>query len=332
MKFLNPKTQFNVSPYFDDYSEGKGFVSILYRPGTVQTRELNQMQTIIQDQIARFGRNVFQEGSIVIPGGISFKEKQAYVKINITSTDYNSIAGLDIDTLWIRSSSTGLTAKIIKLMPATGTDPVSAFVEYIDSGDTTVERQFSAPEPLYIVDRTTNVSLVNCSALEVGFGQYAILSEGVYFIRGYFVHTEGQDIAVAKYNTTSTTRVGFKVSESIITEAQDSSLYSNATGEPNFKAPGAHRFKIDLEDALVYLVIQVRAIGLSPAIRNRLDKPNFRDSAFFALVRGLEEFVNAYHAGDRNLTLEKASRFRMIVWECRRELAQVHKHLDEYGR
>lgn len=247
MKFLNPKTQFNVSPYFDDYSEGKGFVSILYRPGTVQTRELNQMQTIIQDQIARFGRNVFQEGSIVIPGGISFKEKQAYVKINITSTDYNSIAGLDIDTLWIRSSSTGLTAKIIKLMPATGTDPVSAFVEYIDSGDTTVERQFYAPEPLYIVDRTTNVSLVNCSALEVGFGQYAILSEGVYFIRGYFVHTEGQDIAVAKYNTTSTTRVGFKVSESIITEAQDSSLYSNATGEPNFKAPGAHRFKIDLE-------------------------------------------------------------------------------------
>nr|BFD67150.1 site-specific recombinase [Bdellovibrio sp. HAGR004] len=92
-----------------------------------------------------------------------------------------------------------------------------------------------------------------------------------------------------------------------------------------------NRFKIDLEDALVYLVIQVRAIGLSPAIRNRLDKPNFRDSAFFALVRGLEEFVNAYHAGDRNLTLEKASRFRMIVWECRRELAQVHKHLDEYG-
>ncbi|WP_347359012.1 site-specific recombinase [Bdellovibrio sp.] len=92
-----------------------------------------------------------------------------------------------------------------------------------------------------------------------------------------------------------------------------------------------NRFNIDLEDALVYLVIQVRAIGLGPAIRYRLDKPNFRDSAFFALVRGLEEFVNAYHTGDRNLTLEKASRFRMIVWECRRELAQVHKHLDEYG-
>lgn len=250
MKFLNPATNFNVSPYFDDYSEGKGFVSILYRPGTVQTRELNQMQTIIQDQIARFGRNVFQEGSVVIPGGISFKEKQAFVKLNISAGDYASIAGLNVDSLWVRSSSTGLTAKIIKLIPASGTEPVSAFIEYIDSGDTTVERQFSAPEPLYIVDRTTNVSLVNCSALEVGFGQYAILTEGVYFIRGYFVHTGNQDIVVSKYSTDATTRVGFKVTESIITETEDTSLYSNATGEPNFKAPGAHRFKISLELAL----------------------------------------------------------------------------------
>lgn len=49
------------------------------------------------------------------------------------------------------------------------------------------------------------------------------------------------------------------------------------------------------------------------------------------MVRGLEEFMNAHHAGDKNLAFEKASRFRMIVWECRRELAQVHRHLDEFG-
>lgn len=92
-----------------------------------------------------------------------------------------------------------------------------------------------------------------------------------------------------------------------------------------------NRLHMDLEDALAYLVIQVRAIGLSPAFRHRLDKPNFRDSAFFALVRGLEEFHIAYHEGERQVFLEKASRFRLLIWECRRELAQVHKHLDEYG-
>lgn len=92
-----------------------------------------------------------------------------------------------------------------------------------------------------------------------------------------------------------------------------------------------NRLGADMEDALMYLVIQVRAIGLSPSIRRRLDKKNFRDSAFFALVRGMEEFLAAYQTHERESFFEKASRFRMIVWECRRELIQVHKHLDEYG-
>lgn len=92
-----------------------------------------------------------------------------------------------------------------------------------------------------------------------------------------------------------------------------------------------NRLKSDLEDALTYLVIQVRAIGLSPNIRHRLDKTSFRDSAFFTLVQGLEEFFAAYHAGDKTLAFERASRFRMIIWECQRELVQVHKHLDEFG-
>ncbi len=81
----------------------------------------------------------------------------------------------------------------------------------------------------------------------------------------------------------------------------------------------------------MYLVIQVRAIGLSPALRDRMDKPNFRDTAFFALMHGLEDFMSAYQAKNSALAFERASRFRMIIWECRRELAQVHKHLDEFG-
>lgn len=246
VEFLNPNTDFNVSPYFDDYAVDKGFVSILYRPGTVQTRELNQMQTIIQDQVARFGRNIFQEGSVVIPGGISFKQNQPYVKLSITQEAYDSVKNLPVSSLWIRSASTGLNAKIIKLVAASGTDPVTAYVEYIDGGNTTTEKVFSAPEPLYIVDNTTNVSLANCAAIEIGNGQYASLAEGVYFVRGYFVHSAAQDVIVSKYNTTSTIRVGFNVNETIVTEATDPSLYSNATGEPNYKAPGAHRFKIGL--------------------------------------------------------------------------------------
>lgn len=92
-----------------------------------------------------------------------------------------------------------------------------------------------------------------------------------------------------------------------------------------------NRLRADLEDALSYLVIQVRAVGLSPAIRSRLDKTSFRDSAFYNLLKGFEDFMEPYRQGSSSLALEKASRFRMIIWECRRELVQVHKHLDQYG-
>ena len=45
-------TDFNVSPYYDDFSEAKNFHRILFRPAfAVQARELTQSQTILQDQI-----------------------------------------------------------------------------------------------------------------------------------------------------------------------------------------------------------------------------------------------------------------------------------------
>ena len=64
-------TDFNLSPYFDDFSESKKFHRVLFRPAfAVQARELTQSQTILQNQIEKFGDHMFKQGSIVIPGGI----------------------------------------------------------------------------------------------------------------------------------------------------------------------------------------------------------------------------------------------------------------------
>ena len=66
-------TNYNVNPYYDDFDEEKQFYRILFRTGrAVQARELTQLQTNIQRQIERFGRSIFKEGSIVIPGGFVF--------------------------------------------------------------------------------------------------------------------------------------------------------------------------------------------------------------------------------------------------------------------
>ena len=78
---------FNTDPYYDDFSESKEFYRILFKPGrAVQAREITQLQTTLQNQIARFGQNIFKEGAIVIPGQQIFDKFYNYVKIYKFST------------------------------------------------------------------------------------------------------------------------------------------------------------------------------------------------------------------------------------------------------
>ena len=52
---MTEKTDLNVSPYYDDFSEDKNFHKVLYRSGrALQSRELIQSQSILQNQIERF--------------------------------------------------------------------------------------------------------------------------------------------------------------------------------------------------------------------------------------------------------------------------------------
>ena len=51
------KTLMGGPPYFDDFDEAKRFLKVLFRPGRpLQSRELAQVQSILQNQIERFGR------------------------------------------------------------------------------------------------------------------------------------------------------------------------------------------------------------------------------------------------------------------------------------
>ena len=77
---------FGISPYFDDYSEEDRYLKILFRPGfAVQARELNQLQTILQNQIQRFGNHVFENGSLVLNGETSLEKNQEYIRFQTPS-------------------------------------------------------------------------------------------------------------------------------------------------------------------------------------------------------------------------------------------------------
>jgi len=87
------KTNLNISPYYDDFDETDNFNRVLFRPSfAIQARELTTLQTILQNQIDRFGRHMFKEGSMVIPGNIGFTNEFFAVKLQSTFSS-SSIAG-----------------------------------------------------------------------------------------------------------------------------------------------------------------------------------------------------------------------------------------------
>jgi len=246
---------FNTEPYYDDFTESKRFLRILYRPGyAVQARELTQMQTILQNQISRFGSHVFKEGSLVIPGEIGIDTKIAYVKLEATysavlaDTVIDKFAGLIIE------NTAGVQAQVIHYTVSSGADSAALFIRYVNSGDNNTTKTFSDSDIL------TNLTGTNLAGNEItagtytvqaatssstGTGSIATIKQGVYYIKGHFVLVPEQILILDKFTNTPSYRIGLVTSESIITAEEDGTLFDNAQNSFNYAAPGAHRYYID---------------------------------------------------------------------------------------
>jgi hypothetical protein len=234
---------FNTEPYYDDFAEDNKFYRILYRPGyAVQARELTQMQTILQNQISRFGDHVFKEGAMVIPGQTSIDNDIAYVQLEstfggvLTDTIIENFLGLTIQ------NSSGLQADVIYFTKSSGADPSALYVRYKNSGDDNTTRVFADGDVIEDVDSTYSVQAAATSA--TGKGSLATITRGVYYIKGHFVLVEDQTIILDKFSNTPSYRIGLVATEEIITAEEDESLFDNAQNSFNFAAPGAHRYFI----------------------------------------------------------------------------------------
>ena len=70
------------------------------------------------------------------------------------------------------------------------------------------------------------------------------MEDGVYFIRGFFVDVYKQLLILDQYTNTPSYRIGFRVTEEVVSADVDPTLNDNAQGFNNYTAPGADRFKI----------------------------------------------------------------------------------------
>ena len=236
-------TDFNLSPYYDDFTESKKFHRVLFRPSfAVQARELTQSQTQLQNQIERVSDHIFDRGAMVIPGEIGYDLDYYAVKLTSLGSG-NTLAQFTVGTI-LTGGTSGVTAEIVNTVATDGTDPDTLYVKYRDSGTSKTATSFSDGETLTGTN-SDSVSL-SCVVDTTAIGSAAEIQEGVYYINGFHVQVTNQTIILDKYTNTPSYRVGVTVTESFVTPNDDASLNDNAAGTSNANAPGAHRFKIDL--------------------------------------------------------------------------------------
>jgi hypothetical protein len=235
-------TNFNVNPYYDDFSDDKKFLRLLYKPGyAVQARELTQMQTLLQKQIERFGNHIFKNGSVVT-GGQVFLQDVTYMNLDSQYVTTDIIAADFVDKI-ILSADDSKRGQVVKVYDATANTPHTLLVKQI-YGNT-----FISGDSIKTVEGGGDAfaNRANVSASGVGTGQIFSVNEGVYYYEGFFVKVDAQTIATSVYNnTTANARIGFEVTEDIIESVDDTSLLDPAQGASNFQAPGSDRFKINL--------------------------------------------------------------------------------------
>ena len=165
--------------------------------------------------------------------------------------------------------TSGVIGNVVSTKIATETNSDTLFVIYTTSGNANNESNFRQGETLEVVngvntplmvvgtdgsvlptavtvtDPDTNVQSSVVSPA-MGYASAVKVEEGIYFVNGYFVRNDEQLLVVDPYYNAPSAKVGFKVTEDIVTPEEDTTLYDNATSSSNFSAPGAHRLKIGL--------------------------------------------------------------------------------------
>ena len=254
---MSQETNLNVAPYFDDFDPSKDYYKVLFKPGyPVQARELTSLQSILQNQVEKFGQHFFKEGAKVIPGNTTYSTNYECVVLENT---YLGVPVLDyIDQLvgaQITGQQSGVNAVVDNYILSSDStrDQVTLYVNYSGSGTSNQESVFRSGELL-----TANVTISSANTLigegvpfastvsenATATGSAYFISNGVYFGKGTFLNVTDQTLILDQYSNTPSYRIGLLIEESVVNADLDPSLTDNSAGFNNFGAPGADRLKI----------------------------------------------------------------------------------------
>ena len=238
---------FNYDPYYDDFDEDKNFMRVLFRPGySVQARELTQLQTILANQIEKFGNHIFKSGSPIVGGKVSLDNRANYIVLQAQYSNSDIDATLFLDKTIVSYNSSKLVKAKVIAIDITGDNPV-LIIKYL-SGE-----RFVASDEIKVYGQEIFAQLK--TSLAVGGSYVAKLQEGVFYFKGQFVKVIPQYLVLEVFyrigensivvNANPSYKIGIEFTETIVDEIDDTSLLDPAQGAFNYQAPGAERFSIE---------------------------------------------------------------------------------------
>ncbi len=246
-------TNLNITPYFDDFDSSKNYQKVLFKPGfSVQTRELNTLQSILQNQVEKFGQHVFRDGSLVIPGNVNYNLSLSCVLIQpfvngVSVEGYReSLVGKTLTGV-----TSGVKAEVVETLSQSESekDTITLYITYNYGGvveNGTQIKEFKNNETL-IDEDGNSIAVTTVQNASAYVGSTANINPGVYFVRGFFVEVGAQRIILSQYTNKPSAKVGLQINESVATSDEDETLFDNSLGSTNYSAPGADRLKIDLK-------------------------------------------------------------------------------------
>lgn len=263
----------NKEPYYDDYKFEKNYKKILFKPGfPVQTRELNQMQSIFKGELGALSDHVFKNGSKVSNCRCSLF-RRSYVRLMDIDVDGNIVSDPLIKAKIVGETS-GVEAILTNFFEADATtlgddyEPTTINVIYTKNGIDAEQSTFIHGETVFVYDDNDTIVarwVVRCPScvgsnlgVEInptGDSYFYGVDSGVVYYNQMFGSVEQQEVLVTKYIKVNSDgydisddkfKIGLDVSIHIVTANDDQSLLDNSLGYPNASAEGADRLQITL--------------------------------------------------------------------------------------
>lgn len=250
-------TNLNTPPYFEDFDSTDNFHKVLFRPGfPLQARELTVLQSLLQDQIEKFGSSIYKDGAMVIPGQISYD--LYYTSVLIEDEYFGISSDLIKDYIvgqTIIGQTSGVKARVVNAISSQESEKgkTTLFIKYTSAGSSNTSASFQDDEIILAEDSFSigetviqaNTDFAKCvTENATNVGSSAKITPGIYFIKGFFISVAEQDIILDQFSTTPSYRIGLQVLETIVTPEIDPTLNDPSQGYSNYSAPGAHRLQL----------------------------------------------------------------------------------------